>query len=78
VLQAFRSRMQVVFTIGSGSGRDHDLVEWLGAEGSRCWERRKWGKYCSNWAQQMGMYIICAYIYIYNMYIHTHYTYTHM
>jgi hypothetical protein len=27
VLQAFRSRMQVVFTIGSGSGRDHDLVE---------------------------------------------------
>ena len=27
--QAFRSRMQVVFTIGSGAGKDHELVEWL-------------------------------------------------
>jgi len=25
--EAFRSRMQVVFTIGSGSGKDHELVE---------------------------------------------------
>merc|ERR1712070_186012 len=25
--EKFRSRMQVVFTIGSGSGADHDLVE---------------------------------------------------
>merc|ERR1711862_516091 len=28
----FRSRMQVVFTIGSGSGKDHELVEQFLAE----------------------------------------------
>ena len=27
LMEAFRSRMQVVFTIGSGAGTDHELVE---------------------------------------------------
>ena len=36
--KAFRSRMQVVFTIGSGSGKDHELVEKLG--GKHSWPKK--------------------------------------